>query len=816
MTLYLRETLLWLYNFWMRPLTAYRLLKEAGLAIAPESSDLQQLKVLPPSAKRVLGQLVLGNLFALIFGTMLTVWVSDIIGVADLAETSYWFRVVCGVMIGMVGVVCSVAAGFVEVVIASVMVGIGASVLKLGSTDFILPNSDFTPVWLGIAAWAGTVGILMGILIGTAISVNQLSAGYPEVENSRGELAPGEFVYSVMIPGCFSSIVLLVGYGIANVIYAVSIESVANSIRTVTNCISLFFLWMAIGMGSSMVVSLIFFLLLRYPVWAVWSGAIYFLVRLKKIQQSATLFHWGPPQLDDFIWWPLPFYAQFLWQCIELAPAEQATEMLRLTANRRQRSSIPFIYARWASQSSSAATSLPALATVAQQCNRMANFYDNMTRPNRTQIKQMELWRNFAAVAHALSQIEEAHNRDTAQRILTRYLGELDTLKLTAGWLNQPLLSEMGAHWQRLIRQYNDQLEAMGPRQRLIGSYQFGTSINSSSSLFRGRGDLFETIQQLYADPHHAETLLLIAQQRMGKSSALNQLSVQLPNAYILFVDCQGVTADLTTAQFPVAFSQAIYNWEKAKPGGMRLKPLAERDGPNLQHLGRWLEQFADQDQVQNKRIVLALDEFDKLLGKVVAGELSAELLGFLRALSQSRRWLIIYSGQYELDDWSAAYGEYLKNVHRLRIAYLRKEEAEELIRNPVPHFGLTYEDAAVDSILHWTGRHPYLLQMMGKLLVDRLVAEDRRLVTDGDVSAVIDQVFDTGRYYFDGVWGRFSAEDKRVLHQIAQTEQSDAEKRVVRRLQERDYIVPTAGGGWRLAVPLWQRWLTDFVAEES
>ncbi len=183
------------------------------------------------------------------------------------------------------------------------------------------------------------------------------------------------------------------------------------------------------------------------------------------------------------------------------------------------------------------------------------------------------------------------------------------------------------------------------------------------------------------------------------------------------------------------------------------------------------------------------------------------DVLAFLRGLSQDPGWMLLYSGQFELDDWAPKYAEYLKNVRRVRISYLQPDEARSLLEHPVPDFALTWHAHAIDAVLQWTGCQPFLLQMMGTQVINRLAPTTRRHVTADDIDAIIPDMFDSGRYYFQSIHGAFSPTEQQALHDIAQTGYTNASHNVLHRLVDHEYIEKSGEGRWLFRVPLLREW---------
>jgi hypothetical protein len=85
-----------------------------------------------------------------------------------------------------------------------------------------------------------------------------------------------------------------------------------------------------------------------------------------------------------------------------------------------------------------------------------------------------------------------------------------------------------------------------------------------------------------------------------------------------------------------------------------------------------------------------------------------------------------------------------LKLMKPITLYYLDEPAAKALITEPLQ--GLVgYDDGAEDYLWRLTGGHPYLLQFMLKMLVDRMRREVRRTVTLADVRAIEERMVSEG-----------------------------------------------------------------------
>jgi hypothetical protein len=87
-----------------------------------------------------------------------------------------------------------------------------------------------------------------------------------------------------------------------------------------------------------------------------------------------------------------------------------------------------------------------------------------------------------------------------------------------------------------------------------------------------------------------------------------------------------------------------------------------------------------------------------------------------------------------------------LKLMKPIPLFYLEEPDAKALITEPLAG-RIAYETGAVDLLYRLTAGHPYLLQFILKLLVDRLKREGRKVITLADVAGIERRLFSEGSY---------------------------------------------------------------------
>ena len=153
--------------------------------------------------------------------------------------------------------------------------------------------------------------------------------------------------------------------------------------------------------------------------------------------------------------------------------------------------------------------------------------------------------------------------------------------------------------------------------------------------------------------------------------------------------------------------------------------------------------------------------------------------------------------------------------------------------------FLLDYKAEALDKIYELTHGQPYLVQLIGFVLVrrynDQVFELGRKrdpVFTVEDVEAVVNntEFFKRGRYYFEGVWSQAKQGvdgQQAVLKLLApypeglsyesligeisqQGFDEESLKEALDTLKRHDVIEETQQGKWRIIVELFRRWLAQ------
>jgi tetratricopeptide (TPR) repeat protein len=276
------------------------------------------------------------------------------------------------------------------------------------------------------------------------------------------------------------------------------------------------------------------------------------------------------------------------------------------------------------------------------------------------------------------------------------------------------------------------------PATDIENRYKPGPPVEPGDASFITRGGLLNKIRQALGVGRSQNVIVLYGLRRVGKTSLLkNLLEVHAESDLPVLIDLQRLAMP--------DYKTGDVLHELAKQIAAVLNGIGR--GPLIQPLEGWraepshsLETFLQgvRESVGRYRIVVMLDEFEELLGKITKGHVYPEILGLLRSLMQHESYLsFIIVGGNRVIEMARKYSTALFNlVTTFQVSFLSADEGRELIRHPVREY-ITYDASAVEMLLRETAGHPYFLQRLCQELVLK-VWPGRDHITDTDVRKII------------------------------------------------------------------------------
>lgn len=411
---------------------------------------------------------------------------------------------------------------------------------------------------------------------------------------------------------------------------------------------------------------------------------------------------------------------------------------------------------------------------------------------------------------HAICRVERLH-----ERVSGLGLDEADS----AEW------RRVIDHWRLTLREGIEAQLNSSARSEIVQPFQTGNPIRADRHhLFKGRRRLAaDVIRTVHGQGR--PTLVLHGPRRCGKSSFLLNLSCLLPDDLLpVYVDLQSQAMTNSEGDFCYGLVRAAIRDLRSR--GVEAPPAertAFRASP-YPALEDWLDGL--RPLLGQRRLLFCLDEFEKLGEAMQRSKVGPSLFDELRHLAQHREELgFVLCGAQTLEELGPQWTNYFINAHPVKILYLDREEARELLTDPDPSFNLTYHIEVVDSVLDMTSCQPYLVQLLGEAMVK---VANRHGVHKIDITLLeesVSEALSAGTIYFTNVWeettGTAPAEiaaGQAWLRALAQGRplppMDELARTSLRRLQR--YHVIENRDGYRFEVPLVSRWVRERTRDSS
>lgn len=319
---------------------------------------------------------------------------------------------------------------------------------------------------------------------------------------------------------------------------------------------------------------------------------------------------------------------------------------------------------------------------------------------------------------------------------------------------------------------FGDRLELVEHKknfQRLRNPYYPGTPIQNQN-MFYGREAELELLQEDFVYSSANTVVVLYGQRRSGKTSLLYKL-LQTPilDPHIpVRIDMQHETLDFTVARFLRNIAYYISRELKRRDIHLQLPDRNAFDEDATFTLDTFLD--AVEMSLQDRKLVILIDEFEVLEEQVNRGELDRNIFVYLRSLMQDRRGIhFLLAGTHTIKELTAEYWSVFFNIAKHRHIYnLSQEAAHQLIIQPLEN-QLEFDPFAIEKIRRLSGDQPYLIQLFCHTLVQHCNTYQKNYVTINDINIVQESVMETGNIYFNWIWDQSGPEERALLSIIAQ-----------------------------------------------
>lgn len=372
---------------------------------------------------------------------------------------------------------------------------------------------------------------------------------------------------------------------------------------------------------------------------------------------------------------------------------------------------------------------------------------------------------------------------------------KLEPFNLTISWMAERLDGQQVKGTKQLVFDVVANLAIEDTTEIDLGGspYVCGDPVRPDrKDVFFGREELLEQIHRYIIKS--GNVVLLEGNRRAGKTSILSHLvgANTVPGWLGVYCSLQGAegskdgtgisTADVfIEIAISLAKSLCSLGIDVPLPNGTELlagkKPLgigrAVREGIShdapFSDLREYVEVVIDLLEEQNLKLLLMLDEFDKIQEGIDSGVTSPQVPENIRYLVQTYpNFSAILTGSRRLkrlreEYWSALFGL----GTRIGVSALQQKDASKLITEPVKGL-LTYSKDAISTAYELTAGQPYLLQCLCNRIFDYSAQQNIRSITVDVVEHASDLLVEDNEH-FASLWGYAGSDRCRYILALCQ-----------------------------------------------
>ncbi len=319
--------------------------------------------------------------------------------------------------------------------------------------------------------------------------------------------------------------------------------------------------------------------------------------------------------------------------------------------------------------------------------------------------------------------------------------------------------------------------------------YIVGNPIRTEQ-MFYGREDDFRYVRTKLEGVSQGVVIVFCGDRRVGKSSILYQvLNGRLGERFIpVFVDMQEMVI-ASDSEFFARISRLIAE-AVARAGVARSNQAAHAHTPGAAagaagaaRLELSLPQFDGRnpypifldflDEVMaaigDRTLLILMDEYELMEGKVDEGKLSPELFTFLAGLMDNKeRLALIFTGSRRLEERDKKYWrELLRRSLFRKVGFLSEKDAHRLITDPVEG-RVVYGRGVIEAVCRLTAGQPFYTQVICQNLVDYMNEHEQNWVTVAELGEVIADVVDNPLPQMIYTWDVLSDDEKLALSLLA------------------------------------------------
>jgi hypothetical protein len=391
--------------------------------------------------------------------------------------------------------------------------------------------------------------------------------------------------------------------------------------------------------------------------------------------------------------------------------------------------------------------------------------------------------------------------------------------------LPEPLATEFRAaatQWLAIAERQLEEARRDATRELTPQVFHAGDPVDLEQEAFVPRYAVIGELEQQIMLSTGCPGIVLYGCRRMGKSTILRNLSNFLPT---------NVTPVVVSMQRPEMFTSIA-----SLTGFVSRELRAQLDGTgggnaevsDLTGFFQYLTIVNDRLEAGDKRLLLAVDEYETIDQKIGEGVFPLDLLDTIRESIQSHRRITwVFAGSHEITELEhAAWTSYLVSARTIEGPFFTLAETRLLLTDPVKHSTLWrnnpdkrprfdaafWGEGGIERIQREAGGWPHPAQLIAETIVDLINNEEQAgEVTPELMELALDKSIVRGHNVLYELPHRESALlgewDYITGFRRADSQPPPADERIAFSLRRR-MLVAEENGSWRLRVPLMARWL--------
>ena len=279
--------------------------------------------------------------------------------------------------------------------------------------------------------------------------------------------------------------------------------------------------------------------------------------------------------------------------------------------------------------------------------------------------------------------------------------------------------------------------------QKIESPYIIGDVVRDSK-MFYGRDELLKNIIDNFRGKYQINPGFLYGQRRTGKTSILIQLKKKLKNEFApVFFNIQEIFGKKS-------FYQDLMEKIREELRFMDVEIPDIKEDPFDIFKNEFYNEM--ERKLKGKKIVMMIDEYQRIDELITRGYYEDDILDFLNALVQDGEIKFIFAGSLLPQElMNKKWTELMKFFITMKVGFLKRDDAIKLITEPVKGL-MEYDEGGIEKIISLSGCHPYFVQLICHIMVEHHNCDEAVLIGYNNVITHLSNYFERGHNVFSDI----------------------------------------------------------------